>query len=80
MLKWHHLKVEFDNRERQWPEGSEYEFDHEKQTVTWFLRSQSQAPDRLVCHLTREELWSPKPFDVADRIIKWANKMAKGED
>ncbi len=72
MLKWHHLKVELDNQEKQWPEDSEYEFDHEKQTVTWFFGGQSQTPDRLVCHLTREDLWSLKPNDVANRIMKWA--------
>ena len=80
MLKWHHLKVALDNREQQWPEGSEYEFDHEKQKVTWSFRGQSKAPDRLVWLLRREELWSPKPADVADRIIRCANKVAKGED
>jgi len=56
MLKWHHLKVELDNREKQWPEDSEYEFDREKQTVTWFFGRQGQAPHRLVCHVTREDL------------------------
>ena len=80
MLRWHHLKVELDMREKEWPEDSRYEFDHDKQTVTWLFGGQSLAPDRLVWHLTGEALSSHKPFDVADRIVKQANKVAKGQD
>ena len=76
MLKWHHSKVELDDREPQWPADSKYEFDHDKETVTWIFEGQSQAPGRLVWHLTQEELSSPKPSDVAERIIKQANKLA----
>ncbi len=80
MLKWPHLKVELEDREKQWPEDSRYEFDQDKQTVTWLFGGQGQAPDRLVWHLTQKELSSPKPSDVAERIIKLANKVAKAED
>ncbi len=79
-LKWHHLTDELDKRKDRWPEGSMYESDHEKQTVTWSFEKQSQAPDSLVWHLTREELWSPKPSEVADRIVRLANQVAVGED
>jgi len=80
MLKWHHLKVELDNQEKEWPEGSHYEFAYEEQTVIWFFGQQEPAPERLVLHLTHEDLWSAKPSDVADRIIRQANKVANGED
>ena len=80
MLRWHHLKAELDDRENDWPEDSTYEFDHDKQTVTWLFGRQSHAPYRLVWHLTSDELSAPKPTDVAGLIIKWANKVAKGED
>ena len=80
MLRWHHLKVELDDRENQWPEGSSYEFDYDKQTVTWFFAEQSNAPGSLVWHLTETDLSTPKPTDVAERIIKHANKLAEGED
>ena len=80
MLKWHHLKVALDDRENDWPEDSKYEFDQKKQTVTWLFGRQSQAPHRLVWHLTSDELSTPKPTDVTGLIIKWANKVAKRED
>lgn len=80
MLKWHHLKVELDDREKQWPEESSYEFNHDKQTVTWSFGEQTNAPGRFIWHLTEKDLSSPKPTDVAERIIRHANKLAKGED
>jgi len=52
MLKWHHLKVELDDREKEWPKDSKYEFDYDKQTVTWLFGEQSQVSERLVWHLT----------------------------
>lgn len=80
MLKWHHLKAELDDREKEWPKGSKYELDYEKQTVTWFFGEQSDAPDRLVWHLTQEEIASPKPLGVANRIIREVNRLADGID
>ena len=80
MLKWHHLKAELDDREQQWPEDSSYEFDYDKQTVTWLFGEQSDAPGCLVWHLTEKDLSTPKPIDVAERIIREANKLAKRED
>ena len=80
MLKWPHLKAELDKRESDWPKGSSYEFDHEKQSVTWQFGSESGAPEFLVWHLTNVELASPKPSDVASRIVRQVNKVAMGED
>ncbi len=80
MLKWPHLKVELEDRQKQWPADSKYEFDSDKLTVTWLFEGESPAPNRLVWHLTREEISSPKPADVAERIIKQANKVSKAED
>ena len=80
MLKWHHLKVELDDLEKQWPEGSSYEFDYDKQTVAWSFGEQTNAPGRLVWHLTDEDLSTPKPTDVAERIIREAKKLAERED
>lgn len=80
MLKWPHLEEELENRRKLWPDGSRYEFDPDKQTITWLFGGEEQAPERLVWHLTQEELSSPKPSDVAERIIKLANKVAKAQD
>ena len=80
MLKWPHLKVELEDRQKQWPAGSRYEFDPDKLTVTWLFEEDGQAPDRLVWHLRREEISSPKPAKVADLIIKQANKVSKAKD
>jgi len=79
-LKWHHLKVELDDREKQWPEGSSFEFDHDKKTVTWSFGEKTKSPGRLIWHLTDKDLSTPKPTDVAERIIQQANRLAKGED
>ena len=79
MLKWQHLKVELDDREKQWPEHSSYEFDHDKQTVTWLFGGESQTPEFFVWHLTDEEIASPKPAEVANRIIRQVNKVAESE-
>jgi hypothetical protein len=78
MLKWHHLKVELDNREKQWPENTSYEFDYDKQTVTWLFGERANAPERLIWHLTDEDLSEPKPVDVANRIIDRANELVEG--
>ena len=80
MLKWPHLKVELEDRQKQWPAGARYEFDPDKLTVTWLFEGDGQAPDRLVWHLRREEISSPKPAEVADLIIKQANKVSKAKD
>ena len=78
MLRWHHLKVELDNREKQWPSGSSYEFDEVKQTVTWFFEEKGELPERVVWHLREEDLSLPKPTEVADRIIALANEIQSG--
>jgi len=80
MLKWHHLKVELDNREQQWPEGSSYEFDHDRQTVNWLMGERRKAPFRLVWHLTDEELSLPDPSGIADRMIQKAIEVERRDD
>ena len=80
MLKWPHLKAELDKRESEWPKDSAYEFDHDKQAVRWIFHGEIEAPAYLLWHLTNEELASPKPAVVASRIIRQANKVAKGEE
>lgn len=79
MLKWQHLTVELDKQQKHWPEGSVYEVDHDKQTVTWLFGRESQSPEFLVWHVTDKELASPKPIDVASRIVRQANKIREGD-
>lgn len=80
MLKWQHLKVELDNREKDWPDGSKYEFDHDRQTVIWSFGKQLDATTRLVWHLTDKDLSIPKPSAIASQIIEQALKIAKGQN
>ena len=80
MLRWHHLQVELDDREKQWPKGSSYEFDYDNQTVVWSFGGKQLAPGRFVWHLTDDDLSEPKPSQLAEVIIKRANFVADEDD